>query len=348
MSLRFKGTPPPLGAGIWTKDASGKDENEMVIGQGLMHEVHHRNLRGSDVKPFGGMELVSSFIVVAEELNFRRSAERLNLDQSALTRRIQKLEHVLGFMLLQRNTREVSLTPAGESFYRDNAALMDSYRNAVQAARRVASGHTDGLRIGYMTFAAPQLMPGLLAQYHAAFPYVRLTTVYLRTQAQKLALAKNELDAGFLIGGFDHPDFQSQQLADEPLYAVLPAAHPLALRPSVTAAEVAQQPLVLGEMQEWDEYRWRLESLFGAEGLSLTPRFEAAHTLAIAGLVAAGLGVTVFPESLVGVLGQGVVARRIDHPLFRSRIAIAWNSANTSRELQDFLSLVAARPMAQV
>ncbi|WP_126975405.1 LysR family transcriptional regulator [Frigidibacter oleivorans] len=295
------------------------------------------------MKPLGGLELVSSFIVVAEELNFRRSAERLNLDQSALTRRIQKLEHLLGFRLLQRNTREVSLTPAGQSFYRDNAALMDSYREAVQAARRVAAGHTDGLRIGYMTFAAPELMPGLLAQYHAAYPYVRLTTTYLRTQAQKLALAKNELDAGFLIGAFDHPDFYSRQLADEPLYAILPAAHPLALRPSVTPAEVAEQPLVLGEMQEWDEYRWRLESLFGAEGLSLTPRFEAAHTLAIAGLVAAGLGITVFPESLVGVLGPGVVARRIEHPLFRSHISIAWSGANASPELRGFIDLVTAR-----
>lgn len=314
----------------------------MVIGQEVMHAVHHGTWRGRVVKPLGGLELVSSFIVVAEELNFRRSAERLNLDQSALTRRIQKLEHLLGFRLLQRNTREVSLTPAGESFYRDNAALMDSYRDAVQAARRVASGHTDGLRIGYMTFAAPQLMPGLLAQYHARHPYVRLTTTYLRTQAQKLALAKNELDAGFLIGAFDHPDFHSRQLADEPLYAILPVAHPLALRPSVTPAEVAEQPLVLGEMQEWDEYRWRLESLFGAEGLSLTPRFEAAHTLAIAGLVAAGLGVTVFPESLVGVLGQGVVARRIEHPLFRSHISIAWSSANASLELRDFIALVMA------
>ena len=53
------------------------------------------------------IDLVQSFLVVAEQLNFRRSAERMNLDQSALTRRIQKLEHQLGFRLLDRSTREV-------------------------------------------------------------------------------------------------------------------------------------------------------------------------------------------------------------------------------------------------
>ena len=60
-----------------------------------------------------GLDLVHSFLVVADELNFRRSAERLHIDQSALTRRIQKLEHAVGFRLLERTTREVMLTAAG-------------------------------------------------------------------------------------------------------------------------------------------------------------------------------------------------------------------------------------------
>lgn len=62
------------------------------------------------------LELTQSFLVLAEELNFRRTAQRLAVDQSALTRRIQKLEQSLGFPLFERTTREVSLTPAGRSF----------------------------------------------------------------------------------------------------------------------------------------------------------------------------------------------------------------------------------------
>ena len=71
-----------------------------------------------------GMALVRSFLVVAKQLNFRRSAERLNLDQSALTRRVQKLEDSSGYRLLDCSTREVALTPAGRSFYRDSAHLL--------------------------------------------------------------------------------------------------------------------------------------------------------------------------------------------------------------------------------
>jgi DNA-binding transcriptional LysR family regulator len=287
-----------------------------------------------------GIELVSSFLVVAEELNFRRSAERLNLDQSALSRRIQKLEHFLGFKLLERNTREVALTPAGQSFYRDNAAMADSYREAVRAARRVAAGHREDLRIGYMTFAAPRLMPRALAKYHARYPYVRLSTNYMRTQAQRLALAKNELDVGFMIDRFDHSDFQSVTLSDEPLYAVLPQGHALAEKATVLPQDLADEPLVLGEMQEWDEYRWRLEGLFSAEGLALQPKFEATHTLAIGGMVAAGLGYTIFPESLTGFLGSDVITRSIDHPKFRSPIALVWRTSNSAPELADFIRVV--------
>ncbi len=92
----------------------------------------------SNTQSQAGLELTQSFLVVAEELNFRRSAERLNVDQSALTRRIQKLEHLLGFALFERTTREVTLTPAGRSFYEGNERLLQTYSRAVKSARLVA------------------------------------------------------------------------------------------------------------------------------------------------------------------------------------------------------------------
>jgi DNA-binding transcriptional LysR family regulator len=118
-----------------------------------------------------GLELVYSFIVVAEELNFRRSAERLNVDQSALTRRIQKLEHILRFSLFERTTREVSLTSAGRTFYEENVRLLQNYGQSVESARRVADGKTGVLRIGYMAFAATELMPDAVSRFRRAHPY---------------------------------------------------------------------------------------------------------------------------------------------------------------------------------
>ncbi|AGT08763.1 LysR family transcriptional regulator [Paracoccus aminophilus] len=179
-----------------------------------------------------GLDLIRSFLIVAEELNFRRAAERLNLDQSALTRRIQKLEQNLGFRLFERTTREVALTQAGRSFYTDNSLLISRYRETIDAARRIAEGKTGHLRLAYMAFAATELMPSAMARFRRSHPHIQVSLSYIRTQGQKLALANDEIDAGYLIGPFVHPDFQTMTLTEERLYVVTPRNHAL-LRKSI-------------------------------------------------------------------------------------------------------------------
>ena len=299
------------------------------------------------MQPLAGLDLLGSFLILAEELNFRRSAERLSLDQSALARGIQKLEHLLGFKLLERTTREVVLTGAGHSFFRDNVGLLEGYRDSIDAARRVAEGRAGVLRIAYMTFAATRLMPQAVTAFTAAHPHIDLSVTYLRTQAQKLALAKGEIDVGFMIDPFDHPDFTSLVLASEPLFVILPPGHALLQRSNLCPADLAGEPMILGTMQEWDEYRWRLDDLFSSEGVALNLRLEASHTLAIAGLVAAGMGATVFPQSLLGMLGPDVAVRPLDHPASRSSTALVWRRANKSDALKAFTNMARARLRAE-
>lgn len=294
-----------------------------------------------------GLDLVQSFLTVAEELNFRRSAERLHIDQSALTRRIQRLEDALGFRLLERTTREVTLTQAGQAFYRDNANLVEGYAESVRAARRIAEGKAGRLRIGYMAFAATELMPSAVARFAQRHPHIDLALRYIPTQGQKLALASDEIDAGFLIGPFDHPDHQSVTLADDPLWVVTPRNHDLLHRPRIEPADIAGQDLILGDTRDWSEYRWRLSDMFSAAGIPLRVRLEASNTLAIQGLVAAGLGITIYPESLIGALGRQVEVRPLHAPGFRIRTVLVWKRANRATQLRAFVDVarqVALRP----
>lgn len=286
-----------------------------------------------------GLDTVQTFLALAQELNFRRTAERLNLDQSALTRRIQKLEQTLGFRLLDRTTREVSLTQAGQRFYQDNADLMRRYDDAVQSARRIAEGKSGVLRLAYMAFAATELMPQAVARFQRSYPHVDVQLQYIRTQGQKIALANDDIDAGYMIGPFDHPDIRSVQLSLEPLYVVTPRSHPLLQKATVLPADLADQDIILGDMREWEEYRWRLNDMFSAQGIALRVGLEASNTLALLGLVAAGLGVTIVPESLIGFLGRNVELRQIMHPGFRSRTILAWRRGNASPQLQAFIKL---------
>nr|WP_198427183.1 MULTISPECIES: LysR family transcriptional regulator [Brucella/Ochrobactrum group] len=214
-----------------------------------------------------GLELTQSFLIVAEELNFRRSAERLNIDQSALTRRIQKLEYLLGFSLFERTTREVSLTPAGRAFYEENARLIYDYNRSVKAARLVAEGKTGILRVAYMAFAATELMPSAVQRFRTAYPHVDVNLRYIRTQGQKLAIAHDEVDIGYMIGSFEHSDFHSLLLTSDPLYVVTPKNHALLHKLDIRPADLVGCDLILGDMIEWEAYRWQLNELFSAEGV---------------------------------------------------------------------------------
>jgi DNA-binding transcriptional LysR family regulator len=286
-----------------------------------------------------GLDLTQSFLVLAQELNFRRCAERLNIDQSALTRRIQKLEHLLGFALFERTTREVSLTPAGQSFFIGNAKLLQSYTQAVCEARLVAEGKIGVLRLAYMAFAATELMPLAVSNYRRLHPQVEVNLRYMRTQGQKLALAQDEIDVGYMIGPFDHADFHSLRLTTDPLYLVTPRNHHLSRRREIHPADLAEEDLILGDMIEWEAYRWRLNDMFSAEGVAMNVRLEASNTLALLGLVAAGLGVTVYPKSLIGFLGRNVEIRPIAHPAFRIQTVLVWKRTNRTQAVRQFVEI---------
>ena len=174
------------------------------------------------------LELCQSFLVLAEELSFRRTAQRLGVDQSALTRRIQKLENMLGFALFERTTREVSLTPAGRAFYEANAGLLLGFSASVKTARRVADGKTGTLRVGYMAFAALDIMPMAVARFRDMAPDVDIRMAYMRTQGQKLTLSDGSLDIGHMIGPFDHSEFHSLTVAVDRLCVFMPPDHALA------------------------------------------------------------------------------------------------------------------------
>lgn len=288
-----------------------------------------------------GLDLIRSFFIVAEELNFRRSAERLHLDQSALTRRIQKLEQAVGFSLFERTTREVVLTPAGRAYYNDNKRLLGDYDRSVEAARSISTGHSGILTIAYMTFAAVDLMPRAVAAYRRLRPHMALRLRYVRTQGQKILLANGEIDVGFLLGPLVHSDFESRLLTSDRLCVVAHCDHPLLQQTSIRPEDLDGHPVVLGDTSEWEFYRWRLDDLFGQKGVVLQVEFQASTSVAIFGLVRAGLGVTILPECLIPALHSDLQAREISQSGFVIETCLAWRRDSNLKAVRDFVDIAA-------
>lgn len=281
--------------------------------------------------------LLKSFLILVEELNFRRAAERLSIDQSALSRRIQKLENLLDYKLLERTTRDVALTAAGQELCKGLSPVLTDYAHSVESARRVAEGKTGRIRVAYMAFAATEIVPRIVARFQQQHPDIDLELRSIRTQGQKIALANDEVDLGFMIGPFDNSDYHCLQLTNERLYAVTPRDHFLLHKQTLSPLDLKDQKLILGDMEEWGEYRWKLEDIFSQHGMRLSPALEATNPLALIGLVASGLGITIYPESLLDYLGNRVEARPIVHPDFKSKTVLVWKRANRSRAVLNFV-----------
>ena len=283
------------------------------------------------------LDAIQSFLTVAEDLNFRRAAARLDLDQSALSRRIKDLEARLGVILFHRTTREVRLTAAGQAFYNSNQALVEGLRDAVLLARRTAGGASGQLRIGYMSFAAISAMPERVRAFREAHPQVSVDLLYFRTQAQRIELARGSIDVGFMIGPFRHADFRTAVVTEERLVALIPSHHKAARSGTTTLAALREAGLVVGTMAQWDVYRDMLHAIFAKNGLSMAASYEASSSMGIFGLVAAGLGVTIFPECVRRIQPSGVEIVEIADCDTRIQTVLAWRRDDLPVAARNFL-----------
>ena len=282
---------------------------------------------------------IEAFNVVAVELSFRRAAERLSMDQSALSRRIRQLEDLLGYQLIRRTTREVSLTAAGEVFHERTRLMGSEIETAVRAARIAAQGKSGSLRIGYMSFAAMEIMPSVVREFTRRYPDIDLELQYMRTQGQRIELSRNRIDAGFMLGPFSHPQFENRVLVNEPPVAILSTDHRLSTRPTVTLAEIARYPLVLGNRAEWDIFRLFLEDMFSREGHKIQISYEASNALGILGLVSSGLGISVYSQGIARFQPRTIMTKPISDCDARISTLLAWNRAYKTPALMNFVSV---------
>lgn len=292
-----------------------------------------------------GSRDIEAFNVVAVELSFRRAAERLAIDQSALSRRIRQLEESLGYQLIRRTTREVSLTAAGEIFHERTRLLGAEIDAAVHAARIAAEGKRGQLRIGYMSFAAIEWMPRVVREFTRRYPDIDLELKYTRTQGQKIDLARNTIDLGFMLGPLQHPQYEVLPLSADPLVAILPIDHRLSTRPYVTLADLARYPMVLGSIAEWDFFRQFVLDCFAQAGQQVQIKYEASNALGIMGLVSEGLGVSVYADSITRFQPRTIMTKPISDCPAKVQTILVWNRAYKNPALMNFVAV--ARELVQ-
>lgn len=253
------------------------------------------------------------FLAVAETLHFGHAAERLHLAQPAVSRTVRQLERELGVRLLERTTRSVSLTPAGEEYAGRARALLAQLDLAGSAARDVAAGRSGILRVGVTGSATYGYLPDLARVAAAAMPGVHLhVETELLTPHQERALLDDRLDLGVLRSPVGSPDIEHVLVREERLVVALPEDHHLAEGGPgrvVDVADLADADFVTyADRSGSVVLRTVLAACEDAGFVPRRPHQVTATSTAVA-LVAAGQGVALLPESASALTLAGVVFR---------------------------------------
>lgn len=281
---------------------------------------------------------LTGFIAVAEELHFGRAAQRLNMTQPPLSRQIQKLEKAVGAELLERDNRKVQLTAAGRVFLDEARRLMALADRAPVTARRIASGRSGLLRIGFTAASGFSILGPLLEEVAVSLPDVDIDLHELVTGEQILGLQTGELDLGLARPPFDNEVFDSHLLYREAMVLAVPSGHALAeLGRAVTEDDLLGVPLI---MHSSTEARYFYDLVVRMIPIRHT---NVVHTvsqiLTMVSLVAAKRGVAFVPHSatLLGV--QGVrflpLAGSVDDPV---ELHAIWNRTITNPALSQVLA----------
>jgi DNA-binding transcriptional LysR family regulator len=252
------------------------------------------------------------FIAVAEELHFRRAAERLQMSQPPLSHQLRLLEDELGCVLLARTRRRVELTPAGQAFLRDARAILADLDRAARNARRIHEGQTGLLRVSFAGSALLSLVPRVVHALADVHPEIDIELHERSTSDQVRALADGITDLGLApLPVAEAAALDVEVLVRERTVAAVPAGHPLARSRRLTLRRLAEHPFVLFPREQAPGYHDLLMTAVTSAGTPPRVIQQAAETQTIIGLVAAGTGVSLVPASVQQLALEGVVYRPV-------------------------------------
>ncbi len=185
------------------------------------------------------------FVAVAEELHFRRAGERLGLSQSALSERVAALEHELGARLFFRTTRQVSLTQAGSEFVQDAKRILADIERAVSNVRHTAESDLRHIRVSGVDEAISMLLPKALLAFRRTDPKVHVQVLETSSSEQhSQELIGHRTDVAFVRTPQQDDFITSELLHRQPVLVVLADTNPLSSSVSLSASDIANQPIV--------------------------------------------------------------------------------------------------------
>lgn len=281
------------------------------------------------------------FVAVVEQRSFRGAALRLHVSQPPLTRQIHQLEEALGVQLLIRKPRGVEPTDAGRVFFDEARNILGLIDQAASRAQLAGNGQLGRLDVGIFGSAVFGAIPLIIQAFRERYPNVEIVLHNLDRAAQVRALRERRLTVGFNRFFQEEPDMRWEVVQTEQLNVALHHAHPLAQKPSLTLAQIGDQPLILYPRSPRPSFIEQLLRMFHKKNISPQIIQEVDDVVTAVALVASGLGVSLVTDSARNLRLPGIVYVPLGQEVRTSfDLCMIYRSDDDSALLQVFVATV--------
>ncbi|WP_294350400.1 LysR family transcriptional regulator [Sphingobacterium sp.] len=268
------------------------------------------------------------FKVLAEELHFRRAAERLFIAQPGLSRQIKQLEEYYGVLLFERTKRNVMLTEAGMYLFKEAQELFRHLAQIETQLQSYANGKISTLKLGFIGSAVQTILPELLINLKKQQPDIELSLHELANETQLDLLEKRELDLGFVRLSEVPLGLSSQPIYTEHFSLVLPNNHPLLISPQPSLDALKDESFILFSKNYSHSYYDLVMSIFSDHKFIPKVTLRTVNALTIFNMVAQGIGVAIVPSSLKNGYHVNVSFLELDALPQRTTLSLVWNAQN--------------------
>lgn len=240
------------------------------------------------------LQQLQAFLAVAERGSFRAGAEHIHLSPPALSRRIEKLESILGTRLFNRTTREVELTSIGRIFLERARAAIDDLESAMLGISDIAATRSGRVTVACVPSAAIYFLPQILSQFSIKYPAIRIRVIDESMNQTLQSVLTGESDFGIGFMSTRMPEISFEDIHDDPFVLAVRRDHPLAGRKSISWSQVENERLIA--VARTSGNRQRIDDVLSKAGLRPNFAFEVSHIGTLLGMVEAGLGLAAVPR----------------------------------------------------
>lgn len=280
------------------------------------------------------------FLAVADELHYRKAAEKLCISQPGLSRQIKQMEEILDTPLFVRNKKKVALTAAGAYLKNEVEFILNHLALTQKQLKSIGEGSLGEVRIGFLGSAMQQVIPKLLLQLKKSSSGIKTTLEELSNRAQVDAILKDKLDIGFVRLARVPKGIEIASVHQDTFSVVLPKNHSLTAKSFKTMMQLKDEDFILFSQEYSPLYYDTVMSICEDADFSPKVSHKSVHAQTIFKLVENNLGIAIVPTSLQYGFQMDVKFIELKKIPQKAVLSVIWKTDNRNPALQNCMDLL--------